>query len=123
MIKIIIFNVTKQVVLAKEVRVARTFYERLLGWMGRPAVGEEEALVLLPCQAIHTCFLKFPLDVLFVAADGQVLFTLANLHPFRFSPLIRRSRLVVELPAGRLKQTNTRTGDRLVFDDREEPYA
>jgi uncharacterized membrane protein (UPF0127 family) len=119
----IIFNDTKQVVLAKKARLARTFYQRFSGWMGRPAVGEEEALVLLPCQAIHTCFLKFPLDVVFVAADGRVMFTLADLRPFRFSPFVRHSRLVIELPAGRLKQTGTGPGDRLVFAEREEPYV
>jgi len=110
-----LFNVTKQVVLAKEAHLAQTFHERFWGWMRRPTVGEEEALILIPCRAVHTCFLKFSLDILFTAADGQVLFTLAGFAPFRFSPFVRGSRMVVELPVGRLKQTHTVPGDRLVF--------
>lgn len=107
-------------VVARQVHLARTFYERFWGWMGRKIIGEEEALVLIPCRAIHTCFLKFPLDVLFVASDGQVLLTLTGLRPFRFSPYVRHAQLVVELPADRLAQTNTTIGDRLVFYHGEE---
>ncbi|WP_258359141.1 DUF192 domain-containing protein [Moorella sulfitireducens] len=119
---IIILNVTRQAVLAKKARLARTFFQRFSGWMGRRATGMEEALVLFPCQVIHTCFLKFHLDVVFVDAEGRVLFTLADLPPFRFSPFIRNARAVIELPAGRLEQTGTAPGDRLVFVDREELY-
>lgn len=109
--------------LAREARVAQTFHERFWGWMRRPTVKEEEALILIPCQAVHTCFLKFCLDILFVAADGLVLFSLAGFPPFRFSPFVRGSKMVVELPAGRLKQTHTAPGDRLVFFEEEVAYV
>lgn len=121
--KIVIFNASKQVVLARKIYHAHTFYRRFLGWMGRQAIDEEEALILSPCRAVHTCFLKFPLDVVFVAADGRVLLTLTALQPFRFSPYVRHSRMVIELPAGRLERTGTGPGDRLVFAEKEEMHA
>lgn len=124
MIKIaVLFNTSKQIVLAENAQLAKNFQQRLRGWINRSGVGSGEALILMPCQAIHTCFLKFPLDALFVAANGQVLLTIASLAPFRFSPFVRSAKMVVELPVGRIKQTNTVPGDRLVLYDKEVPYV
>jgi len=116
----ILLNLTKQVTLATRVSVGRTFCQRLRGWIGRATVAEQEALVLAPCRSVHTCFVRFPIDVVFLAADGEVVLTLPGMRPFSFSPYVRRAELVVELAAGRLVSTNTAVGDRLVFRNGEE---
>lgn len=110
-----IYNATRQIPLAQDVVWARRFTGRLRGWLGRPPFNEQQALVLLPCRAIHTCGLGFPLDALFVGADGEVILALERLKPWRFSPVVARCRLVVELAAGRIDRTGTRAGDFLVF--------
>ncbi|MBQ8844308.1 MAG: DUF192 domain-containing protein [Elusimicrobiaceae bacterium] len=90
-------------VLAEEVEMARTFFKRLKGLMFRPSMQEGTAMLLSPCPQIHTCFMKFPIDVLFLAEDGTVLYVMENLRPWRISPIIGHAVQTLEMPAGTLK--------------------
>lgn len=63
---------------------------------------------------IHMCFMKFPIDAVFLDADGRVLRVLANLKPWRFSPWVPGARGVLELPAGRADKLLSE-GDVLEF--------
>ncbi|SMB94864.1 hypothetical protein SAMN00808754_1127 [Thermanaeromonas toyohensis ToBE] len=118
----VLWNLTKQVVLAHQVRLACTFKERFKGWMGKQKLEDGEALLLYPCKGIHTWFLRFPLDILFLSKEGKVLLALKNFPPFRFSPWVLSSQAVVELPAGRILATNTSVGDKLVLYGREKSH-
>jgi uncharacterized membrane protein (UPF0127 family) len=71
------------------------------------------ALIIAPTSAIHTWFMKFSLDVLFVGRDGRVLKARANLTPWRISMRVGAF-AVVEMTAGALAVSDTRVGDRLV---------
>lgn len=108
-----IVNISNNTVLAAYVRTADTFGARLKGLLGRPDLKPGEALILLPCQSIHTCFMTYAIDVLFLSKEMIILRTVENMAPFRFSPVIRRAYMAVELPAGRLAATGTRAGHRL----------
>jgi hypothetical protein len=55
--------------------------------------------------------MTFPIDVVHLDADSRVLRVVADLRPWRLGPLVRGSRLVVELPAGIVRATGTRVGD------------
>lgn len=120
--KMVLWNLTKQVVLAHEVRLACSFKERFKGWMGKQRVEKGQALLIYPCKGIHTWFLRFPLDILFLSKEGEVLLTLSNLPPFRFSPWVPLSQAVVELPAGCIQATNTSAGDKLILYGEEKGY-
>ena len=99
------------VLLADQVRVADGFAARARGWLGhRPRPGE--GLVLIPCRAIHSWFMRGPIDVAFVDASGRILHAIHRLPPFRSA---RRpgARCVVELAPGILEATGTQVGDRL----------
>jgi hypothetical protein len=115
-----LLNLTSGAVLADQIEVASSFRQRLKGLIGRPCLNSGEALILLPCQSIHTCFMRFPIDVVFVDREGVVLRTLEMMKPYRFSPVIAHSHLVVELPGGRLADTGTMTGDHLQLLIKEE---
>lgn len=106
-------NVTNGTVLADHIEVASNFKKRLKGLIGRPGLNQGEAFILLPCNSIHTCFMSFPIDVLFVDKAAVVLQSLENMRPFKLSPIIHHSYMVVELPAGRIAATCTGTGHRL----------
>lgn len=108
-----IVNLSKDTVLATYAWTADSFYRRLKGLLGRPGLKPGEALILLPCKAIHTCFMTFSVDVLFVNKEMIVLHTLENMAPFRFSPVIRRANMVIELPAGHLAATGSKAGHHL----------
>lgn len=108
-----LINSTNGAVLADNVEVASNFKKRFKGLIGASTLNQGEALILFPCNCIHTFFMRFPIDVLFINKESAILYAFENMKPFRFSPIIRTSYMVVELPAGRLSSTGTATGNHL----------
>lgn len=102
-------NVDRGVVLAGRAVVARGFWERGRGLMGRRGLGAGEGLVLAPCGSIHTFGMRFSIDALHVDAEGRCLAVATALRPGRLGPLRRGVRAVIELPAGAAGPT--RPGD------------
>jgi hypothetical protein len=86
------------------------------GLLGLKSLENGAALVIKPCNSIHTFFMHFPIDVLFVDKDKKVIKAVSNILPFRVSPIFIKSHLVVELPAGVIKFTSTSAGDQLSFE-------
>lgn len=111
-----IINRTRSVVLAREVVMADTWFSRLKGLLGRKSLNAGEGLVLIPCDAIHTCFMRFAIDTIFINDFGQVLKIYENMKPFRFSARIKRAARVVELPVGTVRLSGTEVGDELVIE-------
>ncbi|MDD2927398.1 MAG: DUF192 domain-containing protein [Candidatus Omnitrophica bacterium] len=111
-----IINQTRSSVLADHTIIADTFFKRIRGLLGRNSLNQGQALVLNPCNSVHTYFMRFPIDILFVDENNQVLQIIADLAPFRFSPLFFKSRLVIELPAGTIRSTATSQGDKLILE-------
>lgn len=85
---------------ASRLTIAASFWSRLVGWQfrGKPTAGE--GLLLAPCNAIHTCFVRFAMDVLFLDRGGAVLEVRRNLRPWRLAFGPRNSYSVIELLAG-----------------------
>jgi len=100
-------------ILANNVEIAADFVKRLRGLLGRPGLNEGEAMLLYPCSSIHTFFMNFPIDALFIDRNAIVLKTIENMKPNRISPVIKKSYMVVELPAGSLSSTGTTVGHHL----------
>jgi uncharacterized protein len=68
--------------------------------------------VLAPCTSIHTFFMQFSIDVLFVARDGRVMKVQRALGAWRLAAAWRAF-AVVELPVGAIDRSETRVGDLL----------
>lgn len=102
---------TERIVVPR-LEVADTARKRALGLMGRKRLGADEGLWLEPCNGIHTFFMRFPLDVLILDAQGQALRTLTGVRPWRFCLPMRGGRTVVELPAGTLAAQEIQVGRR-----------
>lgn len=107
-------NRTRGLVLATRVVEARSLPARLRGLLGRSSLSEGEALVLAPCASVHTFFMRFPIDVLFLAADGRAVRAIGSLRPWRATRIHPSAVCAVELPAGALARSGSRAGD--VFD-------
>lgn len=99
--------------LADAVRVADTFGRRLLGVLAR-GLGEGEGVLLVPCEAVHTFFLRSPLDVLFLARDGTVLAAREGLGPWRVA-WTKGAWAALELPPGSLRRAGLEPGERVFF--------
>jgi len=96
-----VFNLTRNIVISGSAEKADTFMSRLFGLIPRESLGEEEGLWLEPCSSIHMCFMRFAIDAVFLDKDFRVIRILENFRPWRFSPFVKGSRGVLELPAGR----------------------
>ena len=97
---------------ADAVEIAETRRARRRGLLGRDGLDEGAALMLIPCFTIHTAFMRFAIDVVFVDRDGCVVRTISRLEPWRMA-VAWRAHSVVELPAGRLESCPVDVGDRL----------
>lgn len=106
-------NLTNQATLATEIEIADSFWQRFCGLMGRRGLGPGRGLVLKPCNSIHTWFMRFKIDVLFLDRRLQVVHLEKSLDPFCFSRIVQGAVMVVELPAGTLEATRTKIGDQL----------
>jgi uncharacterized membrane protein (UPF0127 family) len=75
-----------------------------------------DGLLLSPCNAIHTCFMRMPIDVCFLDPDGVVIKTVQGMKPWRIAHGGSRSRDTLELPAGTLDAAGVLPGDPLDFE-------
>jgi len=107
-------NLTRQTVLSYRTFQAVSFCDRLRGLIGRrfERIGAD-AMVFPSCSAIHTFFMTFPIDVIFLGADNTVLATHPGCRPWRPAVRCRGALSVIELPEGALVHTGTLPGDRL----------
>lgn len=112
-----VVNLTRGEVLAERVEPAFFFWRRLRGLLGRRLLPPSGGLLLEPCRGVHTFFMRFPIDVVFYGNAGRVVAVFPGLAPFRFTPVVRSARGVIELPAGTLARTRTRVGDLLRFEE------
>jgi uncharacterized membrane protein (UPF0127 family) len=112
-----LWNPRTGAVLADSVERARTPWARMRGLLGRRELPQGGALCIEPCTSIHTFFMQFPIDAVFLRHDGLVLRAIPRMRPFRLTRFYPSAALAVELPAGTLQKTATREGDVLALDD------
>lgn len=108
-----IINLSKKCVLAAEVILANSFFKRIKGLLGYRALGTNQAMLLRPANSVHTFFMRFPIDVLFVGKDNIVVAAVRNMQPFRATSIFLKSAFAIELPAGVIQSTGTSKGDLL----------
>ena len=111
-VSLTLMNARTRCAVADEVEVALSRKARRKGLLGRTALAPFSALVLAPCTAVHTMFMRFAIDLVFVDADGRALRVVRNLAPWRaaIAPL---SHAVIELAAGTLASREVAVGDPL----------
>jgi len=111
-----IINQTKHSVLAERAEVADTPSSRAKGLLGRTGLDQGEALILDPCSSIHTFFMKFSIDVLFLDKQNKVVKIAKNLKPGRLFGTILKGKLCIELPVGIIDKTGTGKGDQIFLE-------
>jgi len=108
----VVLNATRGTTLARRVATADDEASRMKGLLGRESLAPEEGLWIVPCPMIHTFFMKFPLDVLFLDRGLVVRRVLEDLKPWRLSPWVFSAHSVLELKGGVLRG-GVAVGDRL----------
>lgn len=108
-----IINKTRDIVLAEQAAIADTFFKRLKGLLARKELKPGEALLLRPCNSIHTFFMHFPIDAIFVDRNNRIIKTISCLKPWRLSSIYICAEYCVELPEGAIDSTFTSKGDSI----------
>ena len=116
-------NLKNNAMLCERASFADRFYKRAKGLMFRKEWDGFDGLLLSPCGSIHTFCMRMEIDVCFLDSEQRILKALASLGPWRSAHGGRESHATLELPAGTLERTGTRTGDRLVVDRREKKHT
>ncbi len=104
----------KRVVLER-LELATTFWQRFRGLQFRRPLEPGHGLWLEPCTAIHTCWLRFPLDLALLDARGTILAIHRHVPPWRIRRGPPQTRAVLETTAGQLPP-DLQPGDRLQID-------
>ena len=99
--------------LIRHLCVANQPHTRFLGLMGRSRLEAGEALLIKPCSSIHTFFMRFPIDVVFVDKGSRVVKIAESVKPWRFLLGGKGAHAVLELPSGALASTDLKVGDHL----------
>ena len=107
-----LMNARTQRAVADAVEVAVTRKTRRQGLLGRDDLTPFSALVLAPCAAVHTMFMRFAIDVIFVDATGRAVHIVPALVPWRAAVALF-AHAVIELPAGTLASRDVNVGDTL----------
>lgn len=102
-------------VLIQDLHVFHRFYTRLKGLMFTQHLPQGHGVKISPCQQIHTQFMRYPIDVVFVSADHVVIHVEHAMKPWRFSRFYKQSHYVLELNAGEAAQL--RAGDMLFYKE------
>jgi uncharacterized membrane protein (UPF0127 family) len=112
-----IINTSRQTLVAREVESADSYFKRLKGLMFRAELPPQHGLWIVPCFDIHSCFMRFRFDAIFVDKTLKVLHTIESMKPWRVSKLVRGGHAVLELPAGTIADTQTQVGDQLAWQE------
>jgi hypothetical protein len=94
--------------------VADTAWTRLRGLLGRRHLAEDEGLLIRPAGSVHTFFMRFTIDVVFLDDDGTVVKLVPGLRPWRLAAA-RRAKRTLELASGAAARASLAPGERLLL--------
>lgn len=115
-----IVNTTRNTILANRAEQARSYWARLRGLMFRKNLPADGGLVIEPNNSIHTFWMRFPIDVVFVDRQDRVVGLVEAMPPHRPFAGARRARRTLELPSGTIARTQTKMGDTVLVEDAVE---
>jgi uncharacterized protein len=109
-----IINITRSAVVCERVLLGDGPLLRMRGLMGRRTLPRDRGILLRPAPAIHTAFMRFPIDALFLDRDLLVLRVVDGLRPWRAAAQ-RGAHAVLELASGERAGRGVEVGDRLAL--------
>jgi hypothetical protein len=115
-IRLRVLNLTRDTELANRMEVAGTGGKRSKGLLGRQRLCPGEGLWIIPCEAVHTFWMRFPIDLVYLDGKKRISKLVSEVPPWRFSACFWASS-VMELPAGTIRETHTESEDTLEFSE------
>jgi uncharacterized protein len=113
-------NVTRDTVLCSRAMLARTVRDRSRGLLGREQLGPDEGMLfdgdaVIPVMWIHTLFMRFPIDIVFLGRRDTVIKIQPSLKPWRLSAIVPGAYKALELSEGAVTRTGTAVGDLIAM--------
>ncbi|WP_185806819.1 DUF192 domain-containing protein [Bacillus sp. HMF5848] len=108
-----IINLSNERILAEEVETAYSFFKRLKGLMFTDQLSSGCAIHIKPCRSIHSFFMNYPIDVLYVNDDGIIVALEEGFEPGQVGRRFADAHSVVELPVETIQNTNTQVGHKI----------
>src|SRR6202034_36390 len=110
-----VYNKTRETFVATEATLADSYLRRLVGLLGKTRRWAQlgRGLWIVPSRGVHTIGMLFPIDLIFLGKDKEVVHVEEHVRPFRISKVSLKASSVLELPAHTIYRTGTQIGDRL----------
>jgi uncharacterized membrane protein (UPF0127 family) len=112
--RLMVANLTRGSLLATRLEVADSGPKRNKGLLGRKGLAAGEGLWIIPCESVHTFFMQFPIDLVYLDRKHVIKKVRESVPPWRISACFS-AHSILELPSGTIRSTETRTGDTLEF--------
>jgi uncharacterized protein len=116
-----ITNLTRETVLATSAEVADKGPARRKGLLGRTGLPTGGGLWIVPCESVHTFFMKFPIDLVYINRKKIVKKVRSNVSPWRLS-ICLSAHSIIELPSGAARNSQTQRGDQLEFSPVDQVF-
>jgi hypothetical protein len=101
--------------LATDVKVADSLFTRMKGLLGKKELPTGEALWIKPCFSVHTFFMHFPIDVVFLNKENHIIALVKDLTPYHLTRFYPQSFSVLELPNGTIDAIEIMIGDKIII--------
>jgi len=113
--EVYVYNKTRETFVATEATVADSYVTRLIGLLGKSKRWAQlgRGLWIVPSRGVHTIGMLFPIDLIFLSKQKEVVHVEEHVRPFRVSRVSLRATSVLELPAHTIYRSRTQVGDQL----------
>lgn len=109
-------NKTKANTIATRIKLANNIISRMVGLLLDSHLPEDSGILIVPGKQIHSFFMRFIFDAVFIDKEGNVIHLIERMHPWKCSKLMLKSKQVLELSAGTIEKANIELGDVIVFE-------
>lgn len=110
-----VYNKTRETFVATEATVADSYFPRLVGLLGKTKRWAQlgRGLWIVPSRGVHTIGMLFPIDLIFLSKEKEVVHIEEHVRPFRISKVSLKASSVLELPTHTIYHSRTQVGDKL----------
>ena len=110
-----VYNKTRETFVATEALLADSYLRRLVGLLGKTRRWAQlgRGLWIVPSRGVHTIGMLFPIDLIFLGKDKEVVYVEEYVRPFRISKVLLKATSVLELPPHTIYRSGTKIGDQL----------
>jgi uncharacterized protein len=110
-----VYNKTRETFVATEAILADSYLRRLVGLLGKTKRWAQlgRGLWIVPSRGVHTIGMLFPIDLIFLSEQKEVVYVEEHVRPFRISAVSLKATSVLELPPHTIYRSGTQVGDRL----------